>query len=74
MAVLRLRYATWEACYNAVRAVLPDMAVGIMDTGEAPVPIGDLGLAKAQVEWIKAAEHLVYIFHHRPFIVQWGNK
>ena len=51
-------------CYIAVRGVLPDIAVGVMDTGEAPVPIGNLGIKKEQVEWIGTAQHLVYMFHH----------
>ena len=45
--------------------MLPDIAVGVMDTGEAPVPIGDLGIAAAEVDWLKhTGEHLVYVFHH----------
>jgi hypothetical protein len=57
-------YATWEACYTAIRAVSFDMAVGVMDTGQAPIPIGYLGIATKQVEWLKSATHLFYAFHH----------
>ena len=37
-----------------------------MDTGEAPLPIGDADIDAAQVAWIKdaATRHLVYAFHH----------
>ena len=56
----------WPASgFQAIRAVLSDIAVGVMDTGQAPVPIGDLGIAAAEVDWLKhTGEHLVYVFHH----------
>ena len=27
-------YTTWKACYDAVRAEVPELAVGVMDAGE----------------------------------------
>jgi hypothetical protein len=42
-------FETWQACEAAVHQVLPDMAVGVMDTGEGPLPLGNIGLSAAQV-------------------------
>jgi len=67
-------YATWQACYDAAQAELPGIAIGIMDTGEAPLPVGDLGLWPTQVEWLKKAEHLFYAFHWYGLPVKDPNK
>ena len=57
-------YATWEACYDAIRAASPDLAVAVMDTGEAALRIGDLAINAKQVTWLKGGgTHLFYAFH-----------
>eukprot|EP00947_MAST-08B_sp_MAST-8B-sp1_P002345 g2345.t1 len=56
-------YATWQSCHAAARAEVPDIGVGVMDTGEAPLPIGDLGLWPSQVKWLQQTEGLFYCFH-----------
>ena len=57
-------YATWHACYDAIRAASPDLAVGVMDTGEAALGLGTFGIKKEQVAWLKGGgTHLFYAFH-----------
>ena len=45
---------------------MDELAVGVMDIGEAPLPIGNLGIQHEQVAWLtdKNTSHLVYVFHH----------
>ena len=33
-------YTTWKACYDAVRAEVPELAVGVMDAGEGVWSVG----------------------------------
>lgn len=59
-------YQTWEACYDAVRAESDDIAVGVMDTGQAALGIGNLLLSKETVAWLKDASSkngLFYAYH-----------
>ena len=42
---------------------MPDIAVGVMDTGESPLPLGDLLLWPSQVAWLKQAQNIFYAFH-----------
>jgi hypothetical protein len=59
----REMYLTWQACYDAVRAVSTDLAVSVQDTSQAALPLGDLDLAAATVEWLKGASGIFYAFH-----------
>ena len=65
-------YETWRACAEAINAVIPDMAVSLLDLGETPVlPSwlsklpggGSVDLPKATVEWIKQSKNLFYAWH-----------
>jgi hypothetical protein len=58
-------YQTWQACYNAIRLAIPDIAVSVQDTGEVPSSIGDLGLSAETLAWLKTGgTHLFYAFHY----------
>eukprot|EP00729_Bicosta_minor_P018615 gene18615-3214_t len=43
--------------------VSKDLAVGVMDTGQTPLPYGDIGLSKSTLKWLQSASHLFYAFH-----------
>lgn len=34
-----------------------------MDTGQTPLPYGDVGLSRSTLAWLKSASHLFYAFH-----------
>lgn len=34
-----------------------------MDTGQTPLPYGDIGLSAATLRWLRSASHLFYAFH-----------
>ena len=59
---LEAMYQTWQACYIKIRARIPDMAVGLADTGEAPLPFTHALLSKNSKDWIKGASHLFCTF------------
>ena len=41
-----------------------DLAVGVMDTGQVALNLGDVGLSKGTVDWLKSGgTHLFYAFH-----------
>jgi hypothetical protein len=58
-----LMYQTWEAAAKAVRAVSPDLAVGVADTANSALPIGNLDLRSTTVDWLRSDSHLFYAFH-----------
>ena len=47
-------FLLWEACYNAIRAVSPDIAVGVMHPGQIPRP--DAGLSPRNVAWLRSLQ------------------
>jgi hypothetical protein len=56
-------YETWQACDTAIRAHVPDMAVGVGDTGEAPLPATHVLLSAKMKKWAKESTNLFYAFH-----------
>ena len=57
-------YDTWHEGYTAVRAQVPDMAVGIMEPGEAPLPLFGLLLSASAKAWLETpGTQLFYAFH-----------
>jgi hypothetical protein len=60
---LEAMYETWQASYDAIRAQVPDIAVGLCDTGEAPLPLTHAMLSEKTKAWIKNADYLFYAFH-----------
>ena len=64
-------YETWKACYDAVRAELPELAVGVMDAGQGVwsqdrigIDDGKFGLTDELLHWLRSGDHLFYAFHH----------
>eukprot|EP01046_Picozoa_sp_COSAG06_P010241 COSAG06_NODE_556_length_14336_cov_8.683290_3_plen_85_part_00 len=67
VADLRIQmYETWKACYDAVRAELPELGVGVMDAGQGVWPNldGKFGLTDELLTWLRTGDHLFYAFHH----------
>eukprot|EP00040_Diaphanoeca_grandis_P040179 m.261509 g.261509 ORF g.261509 m.261509 type:complete len:423 (+) comp42299_c0_seq1:38-1306(+) len=57
-------YETWKEAYTVIRAEIPDIAVGIMDPGEAPLPATHLLIPVTLQSWIRNnTTHLFYAFH-----------
>jgi hypothetical protein len=56
-------YKMFEQCYDAVRKVAPDLAVGVADTGNDPAYSDDALLPAATREWLRKATHLFYAYH-----------
>ena len=56
-------YRLWEQCEAAIHAAVPDMAVAIADTGEAPLPGTHVLLPPAAHQWVARAPHLFYAWH-----------
>ena len=57
-------YETWRAATQAVRDVSPDLAVGLADTGNAALPLGDVALRDETVSWLESRPvALFYAFH-----------
>ena len=52
----------WELCYDAVREISEELAVGIMDTGEEALRT-DIGLSDKTKAWLAQAKNLFYAFH-----------
>ena len=66
-------YTTWKACYDAVRAEVPELAVGVMDAGEGVWSVdrledgspdnGMFGLNTNLLQWLRSGDHLFYAYH-----------
>ena len=66
-------YTTWKACYDAVRAEVPELAVGVMDAGEGVWSVdrledgspdnGMFGLNAELLQWLRSGDHLFYAYH-----------
>eukprot|EP00519_Triparma_laevis_P006704 CAMPEP_0182514210 /NCGR_PEP_ID=MMETSP1321-20130603/35332_1 /TAXON_ID=91990 /ORGANISM="Bolidomonas sp., Strain RCC1657" /LENGTH=381 /DNA_ID=CAMNT_0024721351 /DNA_START=220 /DNA_END=1365 /DNA_ORIENTATION=- len=59
-----LMYKTWQTAAEAVRVFSSDIAVGVADTANGALPIGDLDLREETVEWLTDGDqYLFYAFH-----------
>lgn len=56
-------YDLYKECYDAVRAVSDEMAVGVADAGQIPKFTSDEHLSRSNKEWLEEATHLMYTFH-----------
>ena len=56
-------YKMFEECYDAIRRVAPDLAVGVSDTGNDPTYADDSRLPAATRAWLRKATHLFYAYH-----------
>ena len=56
----------FRECYDAVRAVSAELAVGVADSGQVPRYSNDDHLNAATRAWLRsnATTHLLYTFHH----------
>ena len=59
-----LMYKTWQAAAESIREFSSDIAIGVADTANGALPIGNLDLRKDTVEWLMTGDkHLFYAFH-----------
>ena len=56
-------YDLYRQCYEAVRAVSAELAVGLGDSGEMAHYADDARLPPATRAWLRNATHLLYTFH-----------
>ena len=56
-------FRTWRTCYEAVRNVSAELAVGVMDTGQVALPWGNTGLSRDLTQWLETAGGIFYAFH-----------
>jgi hypothetical protein len=57
-------YETWRACHEAIRATGSDIAVGVMDTEQAALDLGNFGIHEDTVKWLQSTDGLFYAFHY----------
>ena len=57
-------YLLWRACYDAIRAISPDMAVGLADPASKVSHPNDARLPQETRDWLRNATHLFYAFHY----------
>ena len=56
-------YRLYKACYDAVRSVAPDIAIGVADVGSDALWSSDAAYPKDVKAWLRNATHLFYAFH-----------
>merc|ERR1712185_153917 len=58
-------YRLYKACYDAIREVAPDLAVGVADTGSDVLFSNDLYLPADVRAWLRdnSTTHLFYAWH-----------
>ena len=56
-------FELYRECYEAVRAVSADLAVGLADAGQLAQYADDTHLPAATQAWLRQAKHLMYTFH-----------
>lgn len=56
-------YELWKKCAEYIWNAVPNIAVGVADTGEAALNIGGLGIRPETLRWLKSETRLFYAFH-----------
>ncbi len=57
-------YRLYQDCYNVIRAISPDMAVGVADPASMVRHRDDSRLPREIQGWLRNATHLFYAFHY----------